>query len=344
MKTVVIGDLHLEDKYPGYLDSQMDSILRIVDFHYPCTVVFLGDIFHFRKPTPTTLLEAQAFFLRLRGSCFGISIVRGNHDSESKADDGVTVLSLFSSSELKVYTEIESYDNTHFIPHYENEETIQEYLTCLTDNSVVFGHFGFSTCVNSTGSYDFSIPLSNLRGLTFLGHIHKFSRKGSVYVLGTPFTTSFRESGQDKFYAVLERGLESDHRRSGRLEVEILPNTTGPVYIECTPEEVSDYAEVFVDTKCFVCLKVFVEKLALVNASEVKSVIAEEYPNIKHIEISYKPLILDEDNLSEFSTDEKIFSITDDLIKDYVNQSNTLFTEEELFSLLDDIRNETDTV
>ena len=61
MKALVIGDIHLRDDVaPGYLESQYETVLRICDKENPDQVIFLGDIFHYRKPTPKVLLKVNS--------------------------------------------------------------------------------------------------------------------------------------------------------------------------------------------------------------------------------------------------------------------------------------------
>ena len=337
MRKLVIGDLHLEDKIPGYLESQVNAVKEIF-YREGCVdeVIFLGDIFHYRKPSPTVLLTAKKLFKDLESLVSSkIYIIRGNHDSETKADDGTTALSLFQSRKTKVITQIEVQGDSHFIPHYENEQTILEHLGKLSEETICYGHFGFDTCINPFGSFDFSISLDALPGLVFLGHIHKYNKVFSedpnrgVVVLGTPYTTSFREARQDKYYATIESNGD----------VEIKEISFGPLYLDCTLEDLEAFRPVIEDESWFVLLKVFVDKLAFENSSKIKSDILEKFPMVKSLEISFKPTDLEESSLSEFSPEDPIFTITDDLIREYVSQSATEFSEEELFKTLEDIRN-----
>jgi UDP-2,3-diacylglucosamine pyrophosphatase LpxH len=50
MKTLIIGDLHLNGNDPLYLESQHDFFNEIAEIECD-RIVFLGDIFHFRTPT-----------------------------------------------------------------------------------------------------------------------------------------------------------------------------------------------------------------------------------------------------------------------------------------------------
>ena len=55
-KCLIIGDTHYDTKCDGYLESQLNATLKIVKDQSPKYVVFLGDIFHHRKPTPEVIV------------------------------------------------------------------------------------------------------------------------------------------------------------------------------------------------------------------------------------------------------------------------------------------------
>ena len=50
MKVLVIGDTHFDNQFPGYLDAQLGTLVKIVKTSKPQAVIFLGDIFHHRNP------------------------------------------------------------------------------------------------------------------------------------------------------------------------------------------------------------------------------------------------------------------------------------------------------
>ena len=137
MKTLVIGDLHFDNKPYGLLEAQRDCIKRIIQGEEVDHIIFLGDLMMHRKPYPRVLLALKDVidFAATRAE---VTIIRGNHDSENKSDDGVTALSLLEKSafpsdkinRVRVITQT-LYDhlNTHaYIPHYEDESKIQEAL------------------------------------------------------------------------------------------------------------------------------------------------------------------------------------------------------------------------
>lgn len=208
MKYLFITDLHLEDKFPGYLDAQIKTLEKIIFEVRPKKTFILGDVFMYRKPSPKTLLG----FKRLL-SCYYIVedfyVLRGNHDSETKADDGITALSLFESADVHIIEHTKIFDvpglNITMIPHYEDQARIINTLKEIPKEcDLVLGHFGFTGSLNSQGDSDFNINLDHFKNKTFLGHIHTFSENENVTVLGTQYTTNFGEFGKTCRYGVFD--------------------------------------------------------------------------------------------------------------------------------------------
>jgi DNA repair exonuclease SbcCD nuclease subunit len=54
-----------------------------------------------RKPSPSELLAFKKILSRCSMVRSDVVVLRGNHDSETKADDGVTALSLLSKARSK---------------------------------------------------------------------------------------------------------------------------------------------------------------------------------------------------------------------------------------------------
>ena len=76
-RAVLLTDLHLRSDYiPGYLDSQMETLTKLVNYKKTDAVIINGDIFHKRNPRGSELL---AFRTLLEGfKCANIYINRGN--------------------------------------------------------------------------------------------------------------------------------------------------------------------------------------------------------------------------------------------------------------------------
>ena len=76
-KTLVVTDIHLNNPRPGYLDAQVDHLLSIYDEEVPDDVVIMGDVFMYRKPSPSVLLGLRRL---IAGFACRVWILRGNHD------------------------------------------------------------------------------------------------------------------------------------------------------------------------------------------------------------------------------------------------------------------------
>jgi metallophosphoesterase superfamily enzyme len=123
MQTLVIGDLHFDNKPMGMLDAQKEAIIKICKENPDCKkVIFLGDLMMHRSPRPSVLLALKEVIDEVSKDK-AVYILRGNHDSVTKSDDGITSLSLFESPSVRVITQT-WYDHKNkyaFIPHYEDE-------------------------------------------------------------------------------------------------------------------------------------------------------------------------------------------------------------------------------
>jgi DNA repair exonuclease SbcCD nuclease subunit len=151
MRTLLITDLHLNSRIPGLLKAQKESILKIFKDEEPDEVIIMGDVFMYRKPSPSELLAFKYVSDYMKKKTSTIYVLRGNHDSETKADDGITSLSLFdeefkwtgSGIHVIVHSWVDEARKRVFIPHYENENTIIDALEMVPEDYTVFGHFGY---------------------------------------------------------------------------------------------------------------------------------------------------------------------------------------------------------
>ena len=119
-KTLILTDLHFLNKPLGLLEAQKRCILKIFEDESPDEVIFMGDLIMNRKPSPSVLLALKDVLDRINRDTDKITIIRGNHDSETKADDGVTALSVFSVPNIRIITHTHHYhsEKRTYIPHY----------------------------------------------------------------------------------------------------------------------------------------------------------------------------------------------------------------------------------
>lgn len=319
-KTLIIGDTHLEDRPKGLLKAQVKAILHIAmaGKRRGCkNLIFLGDLTMHRKPKPSVLLALRDLIEGL-SKHFEIFILRGNHDSETKADDGVTHLSLLDdyATVIEHTTEV---GNWLFIPHYEREETIKAALANANPNQIVFGHFGFRGALNSAGDNDFGLELSDFNNPTILGHIHKHTTKGNVTVLGTPYTTGFGENSKDCWYGILD-----GH------DLQLIPSEVGPKHIIMEYNDLPnniDWLNSLNEPSDFVQLRININT-SDGSQDEVATRIREL--TVPYVDIKYKPL-LDENDEFQVEGDRIVTDLLDEEILDhYINSSSSRFSKQDL--------------
>jgi len=319
MKTLLLTDLHFNTKPLGILKAQTRCVLSIIIEEEPEEVIILGDLMMHRKPTPTVLLALKEVVDFLYEKRIPLIILRGNHDSETKADDGVTALSLFSyHAKVVTQTWFDYKTKRAFIPHYENEETIKRHLESITPGYTVFGHFGYSGCLNSVGDADFHIMLGNFTTCTYLGHIHKYSQKDNVTILGTPYTTNFGECGKENLYGL----LYSDG------SVEFKPVKSGPRHLVVDHSQIADKLEYINDPNWFTLLRILIDSDA--------SPIPYDELEVGFLDIKWKPSF-DEDHLSSYQPKRDLFSINEMIVEDYIDAAQTNLKREDImegYSLL----------
>ena len=333
MKTLVITDLHLNTKVRGLLDAQIKCISSILDKEEPDEVIMMGDIFMSRRPSPSVLVGFKKF-LDSHKALTEFYILRGNHDSETKADDGITALSVFDDDyNVRVipHTLVDSARERAFIPHYENEDIIIAALRVMPKGFKVFGHFGFSGSINSYGDCDFTIPLREFRNSCMLGHIHRFNarsievdgEKVVLTCLGTPYTTNFTEHGKDNFYATIEGD-----------EVSYTQVTHGPRHLCIDYESIDEWHDVLSDTNYFNIVRVYVNKLSDSDNSLIVKDLLDAYP-IDCLEIKYKPIFDDDQEENYYNPKTNPFDLNRDVLQEYVNNSTAQLDKDMLMKGLD---------
>jgi DNA repair exonuclease SbcCD nuclease subunit len=321
MSTLVIGDLHFVQTPHGLLEAQLSTIKKLLykgsEEHGCSEVIFLGDLMMHRTPRPPVLLALRELLKYATELGYEAYILRGNHDSFTKADDGVTALSLFSSDKVHIYTQTthDTQKKWTFIPHYENEERITQDLGNTPPGHIVFGHFGCHGSLNSTGDADFGIPMDAFSNRTILGHIHKAKESGKVTILGTPYSTNFGEAGKDCFYGVID-----DEGEFSKYPIDF-----GIRHLVMEYDKVADNADWVSDLDWFTLLRVNI------NSLEEDSTIAWtcDSLDVGFFEIKYVPLIEDRD---EFTPVPGVASlqINDDLIDKYINASQSKINKSQL--------------
>ena len=337
MKSLLLTDLHLSNKsFKGVslLEHQVDCLLAILEEEKPNEIIVMGDIFMQRTPSPSALLALKRIIDKALFYAPKIILIRGNHDSETKSDDGVTALSAFNQVRVITHTVVCPYTKRVYIPHYENQNTILDALRSAPEDHTIFGHFGFVGCLNSTGDKDFDISLTEFNNNTYLGHIHKHSVSWNgdhrVTVLGTPYTTNFGEEGKLCFYGVKDDKDKEFHFKNV---------TSGPRHLTISYKNlVSDfdvYKRVINKEKFSTLLRINVEKDDKIDESLLDQ-LDTIYMDFKFLPIEE----LKERDQSEYQPQRELFTINDQIIEDYVDKQNTSLDKEEIMWGLDLLKDE----
>jgi len=321
-RTLVIGDLHFDNKPSGLLKAQKGTTIDIYNDALKSgpidDVIFLGDLMMHRKPYPRVLLALKEVvdYISEKSNVF---ILRGNHDSETKADDGVTALSLFESKNVTIITHIlvDDVSRRVYIPHYEDETRIKEALAAVPKGYTVFGHFGYYGSLNSAGDNDFFLTPADFSNFTILGHIHQYSRRENIALLGTPYTTNFAEYKKESFYGIIE-----DDR------LETFPIEFGPRHLVVDYDSVEENLDWINDGRYFTLLRINID-----TVNEDQNNITELINKLSagYVEIKYKPLVDTSDEVVIDSINP-VTDINDSLIEEYINSSTTTIGKDTLLS------------
>ena len=319
-KCLIIGDTHYDTKCEGYLENQIESTIRIVKEHKPTHIVFLGDIYHHRKPTPEVIVAVQKMFYALRMLAESIYVLRGNHDSQNRNDDGLTVLDTLewphSSVRVVKHTTLDSDLNFLLIPHYENEETIKEHLLrAPNENTVAFGHFSYCPAHLGIRGFHSDLTLKSFPCRTILGHIHKHLQDEHVTLLGTPWSTNFGEADNEHYVGVLE---ETAHGWGPLNKFKV---GFGPRFYEAPFEALDAMSDEISDPNYFTLLRVTIDKFSDEPPSFLRADIANKF-KVAYVDLKFQPVYDDmlNDRLSGYDPNIPLTVIDADVIGSYIEE------------------------
>lgn len=318
-KTLVIGDIHLSNWYPGYLDAQIKCLEDLREKERPKLTIFLGDVFHNRRPSAPVLLAFKNLLEHYEKYGSQVIVIMGNHDAHSKADDGMTALKLLKCRNTHIITSPSNIGKNTYIPHYENEEHIKQALRKVPAGNRVFGHFSYAGLINARNNYDFTIDISEFRNPTYLGHVHRFTRNKPVTVVGTPYTTQFTENGKRNYYLVLEGEDE-------RLEEVV----GGPRHLIFEPDQIPEYIDFINDPDYYTLLRLNLDLTKEANQQQIEEKFKQEL-NVAYVESRFKPVIPKDKIVSNFKPDRELFTVNDAIFEDYIENSNTSLSKEDLW-------------
>lgn len=329
MQTLVIGDLHLDDKYKSLLDEQLLTVDKIISKEDPHELILLGDLFMHRTPSPRVFVRLKQYITKWSERCV-IHMLRGNHDSANKSDDGLTALEVYrDEGKVYIWNDFGVYNDKYFIPHYENEESIRDCLAQCPSDAKVFGHFGYGGCAHYISESDSIVALSDFQCPTYLGHIHNFKQNGLVTLLGTPYTTNFGEAGAKGYYLIL-------HEPSvGASREEYKEVSFGPRHLVCTLEEVKSKLDYINDPNWFTMLRItlYPEESAYDIPKEL---------SVNHVDVKVSSSFETGDMISKYKPTRDLFAINEQIINDYVDMCDVspTLTKERLLDGLELLKQE----
>ena len=340
-KTLLLTDIHLSNKSikgVSLIDTQVNCLLDIIQRENAHEIIIMGDIFMQRKPSPTALLALRKIIsFATKNGTKEIIMLRGNHDSETKADDGVTALKVFEAHKgVRVieHTAICHEKKRVYIPHYEDQARIFHALRNAPKGYTAYGHFGFVGCLNSVGDRDFDIPIKEFKNRTYLGHIHKhytsWNGDNPVTVLGTPYTTNFGEEGQVCFYGV---------KTSEDKEFVFREVTSGPRHIVI---KYKDFVENFESYKEIINTGNFSNliRFAVGKDDRVDYSVLDKL-SLFYVDFKFSPMEEKEkQDQSEYMPPKELFTINDKIIEDYVDKHNTSLDKKDIMWGLNVLKDE----
>ena len=332
-RALLISDTHLRSDYiPGFLETQIETLTRIVNAKPPDTLIMGGDIFHKRNPGGDELLAFRKFLNSVK--CKDIIVLRGNHDTIHKDGSSETTLSLFSDkAKIIIDTETVSIGGVFFdfIPHYEDEAKIVREVRKATNHLI--GHFGFDGCI-SNGAYAYESRLKRWHfpknKYSFLGHIHKSKRYDKISVIGTQYSNSFGEANEKKYYTELL--IRDGEVRPIRKAVNF-----GIRHIKCSIDELPAKGKELITPEFFTILRIKLDRLDEYVQHQIHDKVLDEY-KVDYLEFSFEDLL--PKFASDYTPDRKLFTLDDGVIEEYIDSRNSVFSREDLMDALEEIRNE----
>ena len=211
-KYIVVGDPHCTHKS---LDK-IDKLFDIVEERPEETIIWLGDFLDTKEV--------------IRGKCLNLLqkrftnsekqhiIIIGNHDYFN-LDCEEHSLEVFKNlhPQVTIVDKVIKTDGMWFVPYHHDMDKLKESLNVIPSNESVFGHFDIIGFDYGNGYIsEGGLRHSDLKRFKrcISGHYHKYQERGNLTYIGTPFSHSFGESGQNKFIAIYDRKLD---------EVELIP-------------------------------------------------------------------------------------------------------------------------
>ena len=176
MRTIIIGDPHINEKAIPELDSIFTEILK----QEGTTLIMLGDYYDNKRPTAQEIFFGTKWAFAFKKKFKKVIFLRGNHD-KTKDTSAIDYLQYFK---IKIVDEYIDKDNNYY------------------------GHFMTNKSLYEYGTYQKTIKQLRKYNRVILGHQHTFQKLDEgMYHLGSVRYVAFNEvNDEDKFIQYVEDG------------------------------------------------------------------------------------------------------------------------------------------
>ncbi len=138
MKTLIIGDTHINEKFISELDIIFKEILKIKADR----LIHLGDFYDNKRPTAKEILFGTEWLTKFREKYKEIILIRGNHD-KTRNISAIDYLKYLHAKVMDEYID----ENNNYYSHFMTDKSKLEYGTAyktvkqlLKYNKVFLGH------------------------------------------------------------------------------------------------------------------------------------------------------------------------------------------------------------
>lgn len=194
MKSLYLGDPHIQVANLDESDDLMNFIVDVCIKYQPDQMVILGDLFHNFAVVRTEILDFWKEWLDTLSESQKLIVLTGNHDLANSGDDeyksnALNVFGLMKKKNLSIIQNAQAQGIFGFVPYMNDQEKFIEIANGLKSYGakVLVCHQDFDGGQYETGYYcPNGVNPDKLDFDTIIGgHIHKRQRFGKVILPGT---------------------------------------------------------------------------------------------------------------------------------------------------------------
>jgi predicted phosphodiesterase len=314
-KILIIGDLHGKK---SNLDTIRVVLTKCKLLASKCDrTVLLGDLNDSKAIIRSEILRLYIEFFENWPTLVDICV--GNHDYENSIEcKGHSLESLKKVNRVSVHDICRGQAHRFYIPYMPEKEFISIFSTIsIPAQSVVFMHQDMKWCKYSEQTPTRSIIDSSMFTRckrVFSGHIHLAQERDNIVYVGTPYTESFKESGDEKSVIIYDDSTDKMIRIP-------LPGVPKHITLKYMIQSLEDIINIKKDLK---------DKLSDKDNTWIKSLITrviisapeEIYAKVKKSLFIDYPISLKTEKISTANKDIQISEIAsnNDIIEAYLKQ------------------------